>query len=454
MSDLNVNDRGLQLSRRQFIEAAAATGAGLMITVPGWAQEPAPAAGKADELAVAIIGPGSQGRFLVTNCLKIPGVRFVAICDVWPYHQEYTSKLLKKYDQEVSVYEDYREMLAKEKHLDAVIVATPDWMHAEHSIACLKAGKHVYCEKEMSNTIEGARSMVAAARETGKLLQIGHQRRSNPRYAHALKLIEKDKVLGRITHTNGQWNRPQLFELGWPKGKELDAETLKRYGYDSMDQFREWRWYRKYSSGPMADLGSHQIDVFNWFLHAPPKCVLGSGGLDYYTQQQGRDWYDNCMTIYEWDAPAYGRVRGFYQVLNTTSNGGFFEAFMGDEGTLVISEDTRKGYFFREEKAKRREWEDEASKIDALDREAISLKIGETLTPEGQKTPEAQKMLEESQKPPHQLHLENFFNAVRSGAPLSCPAELAFEVCVSVLQANKAIDSGQRYDFKPDEFKA
>ena len=68
-------------------------------------------------------------------------------------------------------------MLDKEKELDAVLIATPDFWHERHAIDCLKAGKHVYCEKEMSNTLEGARSMVAAARETGKLLQIGHQRR-------------------------------------------------------------------------------------------------------------------------------------------------------------------------------------------------------------------------------------------------------------------------------------
>ena len=97
----------------------------------------------------------------------------------------------------MNVYEDFSDMLAKEPQLDAVIVATPDWMHAEHTNACLEAGKHVYCEKEMSNTLAGAASMVRTARETGKLLQIGHQRRSNPRYWHALRLIEKDKVLGR-----------------------------------------------------------------------------------------------------------------------------------------------------------------------------------------------------------------------------------------------------------------
>lgn len=436
------------ITRREFVQSA--TAAGLLATMPAWAQE---APRSTDDLNVAIIGPGSQGRVLMNFCLKIPGIRFVAVCDIWPYHQRYAANILKKYDQLVNVYEDYREMLDQERDLDAVIVATPDWMHADHAIACLRAGRHVFCEKEVSNTIEGARQMVQVARETGRLLQIGHQRRSQPRYWHALKMIEKDKILGRITHCYGQWNRARLLERGWPKGKELDGGTLRRHGYDSMDALRNWRWYRKYSGGPIADLGSHQIDVFNWFLKAKPRAVLASGGLDYYTEQAGRDWYDNIMTIYEYQT-ALGPARAFYQVLNTTSHGGFYEQFMGDEGSLVISDDGKTGQIFREVHAKRREWEDEAAKVEAMGREAIELKIGETLTPEGKQDPEGQRLAAESQKDSRFLHLENFFSAIREGTPLSCPAELAFEVCVTVLRANESVEAGRRIEFKPEEFVA
>lgn len=455
-----------EISRRAFVQTAAAAGAGLMLGAAplaaqetpqppaAGAQETEPAAaapaGNEPELAVAIIGPGSQGRNLLTKCLKIPGIRFVAVADIWPYHQKYAANILKKYDQIVNTYADYREMLDKEKSLDAVIIATPDWVHAEQTVDCLKAGKHVYCEKEMSNTLEGARSMVKAARETGKLLQIGHQRRSNPRYWHALKVIENDKVLGRITHCYGQWNRPKLLEIGWPKGEELDDAALKKYGYDTMDRFANWRWYRKYSGGAIADLGSHQIDVFNWFLKARPKAVTASGGLDYY---KDREWYDNIMAIYEYDTPA-GVVRALYQVLNTTSHGGFYESFMGDEGSIDVSEDARVGQLFREPDAKRREWENESEKVEKMGREAIDLKIGETLTPDGKKTAEGQALLAESQKPVHQLHLENFFNAIRHGAKLNCPPEVGYETAVTVLKVNEAVAKGCRLEFKADEFTA
>ncbi len=437
-------------SRRDFLRTAAVTSAGLMVTIPGWAQEQAPTAENVADLNIAIIGPGSQGRNLLNQTLKIPGIRFKAVCDIWPYHQEYSANILKKFDQPVNVYADYQEMLAREKDLQAVIIATPDWVHAEQTVACLKAGLHVYCEKEMSNTLGGARQMVQAAGETGKLLQIGHQRRSNPRYWHALKLIDKDKVCGRVTHLMGQWNRVTPLDLGWPKDRELDAATLKRYGYDTMERFRNWRWYKQYAGGPMADLGSHQIDVFNWFLKTPPAAVLASGGTDNY---EGREWYDNMLTIYEYLVGGK-KVRGFYQVLNTTSHGGFFETFMGTEGSLMVSEDPRKGFMFREPEAKRREWEDEASKVETMGRDAIELKIGETLAPDGSKDPAGQKLLEESKKPPHQLHLENFFNAIRESTPLSCPAEIAYETAVSVLKANEAVEAGKRVEFKAEEFRA
>ena len=96
--------------------------------------------------------------------LRIPGLRFRAVCDIWTeYNQRRVVNSLKRFKHEVNGYEDYREMLDKEKELDAVMIATPDFWHAQHAIDCLEAGKHVYCEKEMSNTLEGARSMVAAA---------------------------------------------------------------------------------------------------------------------------------------------------------------------------------------------------------------------------------------------------------------------------------------------------
>ncbi|NOZ23018.1 MAG: Gfo/Idh/MocA family oxidoreductase [Planctomycetes bacterium] len=450
MSDKSKTEKS-ELSRRDFIRSAAVTGAGVLLAQNATGQDTGTK--KVDDLNVGIIGTGSQGRVLIAACLKIPGIRYKAVCDIWKYSQKYASNILKKFGQPVNVYQDYQDMLAKEKDLDAILIATPDWVHAEHTIACLKAGKHVYCEKEMSNDLGKAKQMVLTARETGKLLQIGHQRRSNPRYWHAKRLIEKDKILGRVTQAYGQWNRSvaQSQELGWPKKYTMDEATLKKYGYDSMKQFRNWRWFKKYSGGAIADLGSHQIDIFNWFLATEPKTVLASGGLDYY---KNREWYDTIMAIYQYAPPA-GTVRAFYQVLNTTSYGGYYEAFMGDEGSLVISEDTSVGYFFREVQAKRREWEDDADKVSKMGKNAITLKIGETRKKSGKKDEKALQMEEDAKKPIHQPHLENFFAAVRDpkNVKLNCPGEIGYETAVTVLRVNTAVAEQKALDFKPDDFK-
>ena len=122
---------------------------------------------------IALLGAGAQGQVLTDSMLRIPGLRFRAVCDIWTeYNQKRVVNSLKKFKHEPNAYEDYREMLDKEKELDAVIIATPDFWHAQHAVDCLKAGKHVYCEKEMSNTLDVARRMVAAQRDRGQVLQI------------------------------------------------------------------------------------------------------------------------------------------------------------------------------------------------------------------------------------------------------------------------------------------
>src|SRR5512134_3345165 len=198
---------------------------------------PAPGAAPSDlrEINVALLGAGAQGQVLLDSMLRIPGLRFRAVCDIWKeYNQRRVVNTLKRFKHEVNGYADYREMLDKEKEIDAVIIATPDFWHARHTVDCLKAGKHVYCEKEMSNTLEGARSMVAAARETGKLLQIGHQRRSHPRYLHCKdKLLGEAKLLGRIVTVNGQWNRAVAPDLGAPERYTIPEQRLKQYGFSS-----------------------------------------------------------------------------------------------------------------------------------------------------------------------------------------------------------------------------
>jgi predicted dehydrogenase len=413
-------------------------------------------AGKLSDINVALLGGGDQGEVLLNSMLKIPGLRFRAICDIWTeYNQKKLVNRLKKFNFDPNGYEDYREMLDKEKDLDAVVIATPDFWHARHANDCLRAGKHVYCEKEMSNTLEGARSMVLTARETGKLLQIGHQRRSNPRYLHCYeKLLGEAKLLGRIVTAQGQWNRSVKPDNGWPARYAIPEDRLSRYGFKSMQQFRNWRWYKGLGGGPIVDLGSHQIDIFNWFLGASPTHVLASGGTDYY-DPASHEWYDTVLAIFEYQTAA-GRARAWYKTQTSNGSQGYFETFMGDQGTLVLSESeaTYSGSVYRETSAPA--WDEWVQKgyiatpklqeIKSQEAEA-ALDVRESVSPDEHRIPV------ELLDPYHKPHLENFFNAIRGKAKLNCPAEVGYETAVTVLKVNEAVEASQRLPFAPEEFK-
>jgi len=451
---------GFAQTRRSFLHSAAAAGAGLVL--PQMVSGKTGNGKKPDDINVALLGAGEQGRVLMYDCLKIPGIRFKAVCDIWTaYNQKRVSRILKAYKHEHNTYVDYEEMLDKEKDIDAVIIATPDFWHADHTVACLKAGLHVYCEKEMSNTLEGARRMAQAAKETGRLLQIGHQRRSNPRYIFCYeKLLKEAKLLGQITAVNGQWNRSARGPLGWPKKTAIDKDILEKYGYKSMQQFKNWRWYKGLGGGPIVDLGSHQIDIYNWFLGAHPRSVMASGRTNYYDKKT-HEWYDTVMAVYEYET-AQGPVSAYYQTISTNSSMGYFETFMGDQGTLVISEASHRGEAYREPRTDPQVWAKwvkmgylkapkETKEIDdpRLD---LTLPMYVDETPPPMKRP-PYKLPVKMDKPVHQPHLQNFFDAIRGKAKLNCPAEMGYETAVAVLKVNEAIEAERKLNFKPEEFK-
>ena len=438
------------ISRREFLGATAAAGAGLLLTSCRPEDTPQPSSKKTllDTLNVALIGFGEEGHVLLESLLNIEGVRVVALCDIWDYHRDEGERYLKKIGRAVRAYENYEDLLSQEKDLQAVVVATPDFWHAPMTNTCLKAGLHVYCEKMMSNTIEGARSMVVTMRQTGRLLQIGHQRRSNPRYRFTLnRLLQAAGFCGRLTAAQAQWNRAVKEDFGWPRKYAMPAETLARYGYQDMHQFRNWRWFKGLGGGPLSDLGAHQIDIFNWWLGVTPRSVMASGGLDYY---QNHDWYDNAMVIYEYPLP-HGVARAFYQVQTTTSaGGGYFEMFMGDDGTIKMSEDPSLCAIYREARATSVAWDDLIQKNYVRARElppvdAAKVDVRETAQLAQYEIPVF------FNKPPHQPHLENFFNAIRGTATLNCPADEAFASEYVIHKANEAIPAQKMLPISPQD---
>jgi predicted dehydrogenase len=461
------------LTRRDFLSTSAKLGA-VIVAAPHVSRAQSLGA-TADTINVAVIGWGQQGNVLANAALKIPGIRFKAVCDISSFNRRRGTMLLSKYKHDALPFEDYREMLATVNDLDAVIVATPDFKHAEHTNAALRAGRHVYCEKLMSNTVEGARSMVLTARETKKLLQIGHQRRSNPCYLHAReKIVREARLLGRITNVAGEWHRSVSDDLAVAPSAAIPPGILAQYGFANMHECLNWRWFRRFAGGPISDLGAHQIDVFNWMLEANPRTVLAGGGIDYYP---GHEWYDNAVAVYEYPTRD-GIVRATYDVLTTTcAGGGYHEYFMGDEGSLKISENPRHTKVYREDRAPSwedhvgrnliclpesgegaiaglRPWEKPRKSMLPRSKPAATVEGAASLVDVRESAPLSAWDLPVSTSAIHQPHLENFFDAMRKGTPLNCPAESAFASAVTVLSVNQAIAAERKLTFSPDDFVA
>ena len=454
------------IPRRDFLQrTAAGLGAGLVLGAPNLLR--AADAAPSKKLNIALVGHGKQGQVLFDAMKNIPGLYFQAVCDIWDYNRKNGVSKVRALQKHVPKdYIDIDEMLATEKGLDAVVIATPDFWHSPHTIKCLEAGLNVYCEKMMSNTIEGARAMVVAAEKSGKLCQIGHQRRSNPRYRYTLdQLINGHKICGQIINVNGQWNRAvkSSQDIAFKPSLTLKPEVLAKFGFKDMHQFMNWRFYRDLSGGAISDLGAHQIDIFNWYLGTVPKSVFATGGNSYFRQ---REHFDNVMALFDYDTPQ-GQVRAFYQVLTTTSaGGGYYETFMGTEGTIKISENSGASEIFKENSpapkdpsAPAPETESSLSWDDLVRRGYLTRKAA---APKPQAAsgvvdsrvsapPEGYALPGELNKPPHQPHLENFFAAVRGEGKLNCDARHAFLSEAPIYYVNPSALEKKPIVFTPEQ---
>ena len=240
-----------------------------------------------------------------------------------------------------------------------------------------------------------------------------------------------------------------------------------------MDQFRNWQWYKKFGNGPLAELTVHQIDVFNWYLGATPKSIIASGGTDYYDQAT-HEWPDTLMAVFEYPN-AKNTIRALYQTINMNSNFGYYENFMGDEGTLYVSESSGRVKVYREPSAP--DWSkwvklgilsEPKGKKDAPKKEGVAAAqnpASATDTAEGAAKAPGTLDIQETVIPPeyefpvqyadsiYKPHLENFFNAIRGKEKLNCPPEIAFASTVTVLKIYEAMNSNQKAVFKPEDFQ-
>jgi predicted dehydrogenase len=283
-------------------------------------------------ISVGLVGYGRQGEMIADALVRIPGVHVAAIADIWPWRRELAKNRLRSQRVLARVYETVEEMLdAETDAIDAVIVATPDWQHVNHVSACLKAGKHVYCDGEISDNSAKTQELVKQVREKKLLVQCGHQRRSNPRYQYSIdKLHHEYKIPNVCTHAYTQWHKGIAPLIRVPDRLAMSTADLQRHGYESMEHLLNWEWFSRFGLGDVAYRTGQKLDLLRWFWDAEPVSVTSLGSNDYYN----REAMDFLMSIFTFKLPTGEIRRGYVQVLSTNSRGGEYELFSG----LVCSE--------------------------------------------------------------------------------------------------------------------
>ena len=238
-------------------------------------------------------------------------------------------------------------MLEKEANaIDAVFVATPDFYHSEHVRAVLRKGKHVYCSAPLAHVLFDAKEMVREHEASGKIMQVGYTRRSNPRYRHAIEnCIRRELLLGRITHASTQCHRAVSSLWGFPKREQVPLEALQKYGYANMEEFINWRWFPSYGAGQLMTLGVDGLDVCLWAGDFEKVSAIAIGGNDYYHRAVNEDG----IALFEFRTRDGQTTRVSCHVVNTSSLGGTYEELMGEQGSLRISPIPLRGNTFKRE---------------------------------------------------------------------------------------------------------
>lgn len=336
----------------------------------------------------ALIGGGDEGGILV-GAHNPDFLKFVAIADIRPYNRERImkgdpkvplrpgfNKLYGPESKDIAIYDDYRKILDN-KDIEAVVIATPLSTHAKIAIDCMRAGKHVLCEKLMAWNISQCKKMIQVAKETGRILSIGHQRHYSMLYAHAHEILEAG-ILGEVRHIRALWHRNNSwpfrdesaagyklaegyaqphFRDGWyPPIYDIDEKELKgkteEHGFKSVEELVRWRLYNETGGGLMAELGSHQMDACSIFLgKVHPLAVTGVGGKFFYGPgRNDRESDDSIFITYEFPGPNHplGKNKGkdsddivvvTYSSLNTNSFESYGECVMGSRGSMVVEQE-------------------------------------------------------------------------------------------------------------------
>jgi predicted dehydrogenase len=275
-------------------------------------------------LNIGVIGCGDRGNGIMQVMQELPDMfNIQAICDVLDFRIEASKNILKK---PVDVYKDYRKLL-DDKRINAVIIATPLNMHYPIAVAAWDAGKHVFLEKTMTYNISQALDLVAKVKaRPAQVLQVGHQYRYTPLYFKVKEMINKG-YLGKVTQIDCRWDRNWNWRRPVPDPK--------------LEKQINWRMYKAYSGGLVAELLSHQMDFIQWAFGIHPDTIMGTGGIDYY--KDGRETFDNVQVMLRYSKE--GMIGNFGATCGNAHDGYLFK-LKGTKGSVRLL--VNEGIFYPE----------------------------------------------------------------------------------------------------------
>ncbi len=430
------------VTRRNFIKTVGLGATAVAIGIP--AASSGRIRGANERIRVGIVGFSDRARYsLIPAFLRhAPELNFdiVAVSDIWRLRREEGAEFLAdKTGHRVTAFPNNEEMYLSGQ-VDAVIISTADFQHAIHTIEAVEAGCDVYVEKPFANTMADARAALRTVIKSGRVVQVGTQRRSSRNYRLANDFIRSGRfgeiiAVEMIWNVNqpGRWRRPKLVELA-----RLEDVDWRRYlinrPYEPWDprKFIEYRLFWPYSSGIPCQWMVHQIDVVHFFTDLPrPRSVVANGGI--YFWRDGRQNFDTFTAVFDY-GPLDDKARGFQAVYSsrmTNSAGGTKEVYFSNGGALNLDTNTvtPDGGLTKEQAEVMGLSENRLPRINLMEEGGV---VTSAVTGEDEAT---------------LAHMRNWMECVRSRKQANATIEAAYSHSVALCMTIAAMQTGKRVTF-------
>jgi predicted dehydrogenase len=300
--------------------------------------------GPADTIRLALIGAGGMGLADANTAITVPGVKLVAVCDLYDGRLADARKI---YGNDIFTTRDYKEILQR-KDIDAVIVATPDHWHKDISIDAMNAGKAVYCEKPMVHDVSEGAAVVEAQNRNKVVFQVGSQGLSSLGNEKAKELLAAGAI-GKLNYAEGFWarNSPEgAWQYRIPEdGNEKTVDWkrfLNKYPQMPFDakRFFRWRCYKDYGTGVSGDLFVHLFSSLHFITNSKgPQKIMAMGGLRFW--KDGREVPDVLMGMFDYaetpEHPAFNLSLRVNFVDGTADS--TYLRLVGNEGSMNVEWD-------------------------------------------------------------------------------------------------------------------